>query len=46
MTWGDKFTQKEIDDAYGEMVIDDQGNIDTESLIELIVGASKEEEEE
>jgi len=45
-TWGEKFSAKEVDDAFEAMVIDEKGNIDTEALIELLVGASKEEEEE
>lgn len=46
MTWGEKFTPKEVDDAFDAMVIDDKGMIDTEALIELLVGASKEDEED
>lgn len=46
VTWGEKFSPRECDDAFEAMVIDEQGNIDTEALIELLVGASKEEEEE
>lgn len=45
-TWGEKFSAKEVDDAFEAMVIDEKGDIDTEALIELLVGASKEEEEE
>ncbi|KAG8330603.1 myosin regulatory light chain 2 [Homalodisca vitripennis] len=46
MTWGEKFSAKECDDAYENFVIDDKGMIDTEALIELLCGASKDEEEE
>lgn len=44
MTWGEKFTAKECDDAFDAMDIDDNNRIDTAALIELLTG--KEEEEE
>lgn len=44
MTWGDKFSSKEVDDAFDAMDIDDNGRIDTQSLITLLT-ASKEDEE-
>ncbi|XP_051172805.1 myosin regulatory light chain 2-like [Leptopilina boulardi] len=44
MTFGDKFTQKEINDAYDLMDIDDNGKIDTESLINMLLGTGEEEE--
>lgn len=46
MTWGEKFSAKEVDDAFGEFAIDDKGMIDTDSIIELLCGAKNEEEEE
>ncbi|GAB1863817.1 Myosin regulatory light chain 2 [Camponotus japonicus] len=45
MTWGDKFTSKEVDDAFDQMFIDDKGFIDTPSLIAMLTGTGEEEEE-
>uniref|UniRef100_A0A146LEQ1 Myosin regulatory light chain 2 n=1 Tax=Lygus hesperus TaxID=30085 RepID=A0A146LEQ1_LYGHE len=45
MTWGDKFTAKEVDDAFDAMDIDDKGGIDTLALIQLLTAAPEEEEE-
>ncbi|XP_011252449.1 myosin regulatory light chain 2 [Camponotus floridanus] len=45
MTWGDKFTSKEVDDAFDQMFIDDKGFIDTASLIAMLTGTGEEEEE-
>ncbi|KAL6433722.1 myosin regulatory light chain 2 [Cataglyphis hispanica] len=45
MTWGDKFTPKEVDDAFDQMYIDDKGFIDTASLIAMLTGTGEEEEE-
>lgn len=45
MTYGDKFTAKEVNDAYDNMYIDDKGFIDTQSLIAMLTGAGEEEEE-
>jgi len=42
MTWGDKFTAQEVDDAFAEFVIED-GQIDANHLKGLMV-AKKEEE--
>jgi Ca2+-binding EF-hand superfamily protein len=42
MTWGEKFTGQEVDDAFGEFLIDD-GQIDATHLKGLMV-AKKEEE--
>lgn len=44
MTWGDKFTSKEVDDAFDAMDIDDNGMIDTNALITLLTGAEEEAE--
>ncbi|XP_075237937.1 myosin regulatory light chain 2 [Lycorma delicatula] len=44
ITWGDKFSQKEVEDAFESMVIDDKGMIDTEALIQMLTGAAEEEE--
>lgn len=46
MTWGDKFSQKEVDDAYEQMVIDDGGQIDTAKLIAMLTASAEEEEGE
>lgn len=45
MTWGDKFSAKEVDDAFDAMDIDDKGRIDTLALIQLLTAAPEEEEE-
>lgn len=46
MTWGDKFTAKEVDDAFDAMEIDDNGRIDTQALITLLTAAQEEGEGE
>jgi len=46
MTWGDKFTSGEVDDAYEQMVIDDAGKIDTAKLIQMLTASAEEEGEE
>ena len=45
VTWGDKFTPKEVNDAFDQMYIDDKGFIDTPSLIAMLTGTGEEEEE-
>lgn len=45
MTWGEKFTAAEVDDAFDQMVIDDKGMIDTAALIDMLTGKGEEEEE-
>lgn len=45
MTYGDKFTADEVDDAYDQMVIDDKNMIDTAALIAMLTGKDEEEEE-
>lgn len=45
MTWGDKFSAKEVDDAFDAMDIDDAGKIDTQALITMLTGAGEEEGE-
>lgn len=44
MTWGDKFSAKEVDDAFDAMEIDDKGRIDTAALINLLTGSQDDEE--
>ncbi|XP_011873660.1 PREDICTED: myosin regulatory light chain 2 [Vollenhovia emeryi] len=44
-TWGDKFTPKEVNDAFDQMFIDDKGFIDTPSLIAMLTGTGEEEED-
>lgn len=46
MTWGDKFSGDEVDDAYEQMVIDDKGFIDTQKLITMLTASAEEEGEE
>jgi Ca2+-binding EF-hand superfamily protein len=45
MTWGDRFSAAEVDDAYDNFVIDDKGFIDTVALIDMLTGKGEEEEE-
>ncbi|XP_045475571.1 myosin regulatory light chain 2 [Harmonia axyridis] len=45
MTWGDKFSAKEVDDAFDAMDIDDNGRIDTAALITLLTASQEEGEE-
>jgi len=45
MTWGEKFSADEVDDAYDQMVIDGSGNIDTARLIQMLTASAEEEEE-
>lgn len=44
ITWGDKFSEDEVDDAFDQMVIDDKGFIDTAALITMLTGSEEEEE--
>merc|ERR1711937_1079272 len=50
MNFGDKMTQDEIDDIYGEFDFDDNGDVMTKSVVDLFVAGAmdekKEEEEE
>ncbi|CAL4183964.1 unnamed protein product, partial [Meganyctiphanes norvegica] len=39
MAFGDKFTAKEVDEAFDEMEIDDNGLIDIDCLLELFISA-------
>lgn len=45
-SYGERFTQAEVDDAYDQMEIDDKNMIDTASVIELLTGKEEGEEEE
>lgn len=45
-TFGERFTQNEVDDAYDQLVIDDKNFIDTAALIEMLTGKEEGEEEE
>lgn len=44
MTWGEKFSSKEVDDAFDAMEIDDNGRIDTQALITLLTAKQEDEE--
>ncbi|XP_045455360.1 myosin regulatory light chain 2 [Melitaea cinxia] len=44
MTWGDKFSADEVDEAYDQMDIDDKGFIDTNKLITMLTASAEEEE--
>lgn len=45
MTWGERFSSKEVDDAFDAMDIDDSGRIDTQALITLLTAAPEDEGE-
>lgn len=45
-SYGQRFTDKEVDDAYDQMEIDEKNQIDTAALIELLTGKEEGEEEE
>lgn len=40
MTWGDKYSAQEVDDALDQFDMDDRGFIDTAAAIELLTGKS------
>ncbi|XP_014252820.1 myosin regulatory light chain 2 [Cimex lectularius] len=44
ITWGDKFTMKEVNNAFDAMDIDSQGMIDTEGLVQMLTGSGDAEE--
>ena len=46
MTWGEKFTAQEVDEAFDQFDIDDEGKIDMAGVLELLVGGKKDEEAE
>eukprot|EP00094_Tigriopus_californicus_P010430 TCALIF_10061-PA protein Name:"Similar to Mlc2 Myosin regulatory light chain 2 (Drosophila melanogaster)" AED:0.01 eAED:0.01 QI:0/0.66/0.5/0.75/1/1/4/127/234 len=46
MTFGDKLTQEEIDDIFGEFEFDDDGFILTKSVVDLFVAGGMDEKEE
>lgn len=45
MAFGDKFTNKEVDDAFEQFEIDDNGKIDGNELIGMLTASAKKEEE-
>ncbi|XP_055315064.1 myosin regulatory light chain 2 [Sitodiplosis mosellana] len=45
-SFGERFSQTEVDDAYDQMIIDDKNMIDTAALIEMLTGKEEGEEEE
>nr|SVE91085.1 EOG090X04NF [Daphnia sinensis] len=45
MTWGEKFTSKEVDDAFAEMTIDNNNRIDCNALIQMLTSSPAEETE-
>ena len=46
MTWGDKFSQAEIDDIFDEFEIDDDGFLEAKAVIGLFVAGGGEEKKE
>jgi len=45
MTWGEKFSAEEVDEAYEQMTIDGNGKIDTGKLIQMLTASAEEEGE-
>ena len=43
LTWGDKFSQAEVDDIFGEFEVDDDGFIASKDVIGLFVAGGGEE---
>ena len=46
MTWGDKFSQDEVDDIFGEFEVDDDGMLASKDVIGLFVAGGGEEKKE
>ncbi|CAG0889288.1 unnamed protein product [Cyprideis torosa] len=46
MTFGDKFTGKECDDAFEQFPVDNNGKVETAAIISILTASAKEEEEE
>jgi len=46
MTFGDKFSANEVDDAFDQFTIDGSGKIETAKLIALLTASAEEEEAE
>ncbi|XP_042223228.1 myosin regulatory light chain 2-like [Homarus americanus] len=46
MTWGDKYSVQEVDDAFDQFEMDDQGFIDTAAIIQLLTGAKSDMDNE
>ena len=44
-TYGEKFTPKEVNEAFDNMYIDDKGMIDTPSLIAMLTGKGDEDDD-
>ncbi|KAL0277719.1 UNVERIFIED_CONTAM: hypothetical protein PYX00_004910 [Menopon gallinae] len=44
MTWGDKFTQKEVNEAMDACEVDDNGKINTAALIQMLTAKNEDEE--
>lgn len=44
-TFGDKFSEKEVNDAYDNFYIDDKGFIDVPSLIAMLTGTGEDDDE-
>lgn len=45
VTWGEKFTQKEVDEIFAEASVDMQGRVDIKKFIQMITRGNEEEEE-
>merc|ERR1719471_2521841 len=46
MNFGDKFSQAEVDDIFGEFEVDDDGFVESKAVIGLFVAGGGEEKEE
>lgn len=44
MTWGDKFKGSEVDDAFEQFTIDDNGKVETKEIIGLLTASPAQEE--
>lgn len=43
MTWGDKFSSQEADDALDQMDVDDNGKIEVQSIIQMLTAGGSDE---
>jgi Ca2+-binding EF-hand superfamily protein len=41
MTWGDKFSADEVEDAYEQLIMDNAGNIGTARLIQMLTASAE-----
>ncbi|CAG0921247.1 unnamed protein product [Notodromas monacha] len=46
MTWGDKFSSKEVDDCYEQLPIDDGGKVEVNAIVSMLTASPSEGEGE